>query len=676
MALSGSVSTSTYTTSGGRTYKVVLSWTATQDYAANTSKISWTAKVSASAGYIIISELRITIAGKQAFYRDSTHHTEGYNNTLLASGSMVLSHNDDGSKKFSAKVEAGIYQYAINKSGESEFTLNSIPRASAIGATSAEIESNSTIVVTKKTKSYTHSIKYSFGSLSGYITASGGISSKEEKISETSISFKVPASFYGQIPNAKTGKCKLTCTTYSGSTTIGSPTTAEFTVRTSQSLCAPSISGTVKDTNEATKYLTADENKLVKFFSNALCVASAEAKYGASIKKYIIAGIENKSGFVSVPNIETSSVTFVVEDSRGYRASQKVTLDLIQYTKLTANVSAKRKSPTSGEATLSIKGNYFDGSFGAEQNSLSAEYQIAKSGEQYGETVSLVPTIVNGGYSVSAPLTDLDYQNNYNVKVIVSDKLVTTEQTFVISKGIPIADWGERDFKFNVPVSGKAYGLSTLPYIPGGDDFNDYLTPGCYAVRDLETAKTVDNMPTQSAGRLFVSISDGSEESINGLWVYLEQRFVPNQYGSVYADKPAYVRYISREGNETWNYRPWINEALKAYPVGSIHLRYDHLNPGDLFGGTWERLTGAFLLGAGSDDTIGATGGGTLGAQLGVTGTDFGGITDKGSGSYSARIVVTEYGNENTDVGFRNLDNMGINTMPPYIQISVWRRTA
>lgn len=581
MALSGSVSTSTYTTSGGRTYKVVLSWTATQDYAANTSKISWTAKVSASAGYIIVSELRITIAGKRAFYRDTTHHTEGYNNTLLASGSMVLTHNDDGSKKFSAKVEAGIYQYAINKTGQSEFTLNSIPRASTIGATNAEIESNSTIVVTKKTKSYTHSIKYSFGSLSGYITASGGISSTEKKISETSISFKVPTSFYGQIPNSQSGKCKLTCTTYSGSTVIGSPTTAEFTARTSKYLCAPSISGTVKDKNEATKSLTEDENKLVKFFSNALCVASAEAKNGASIKKYVIAGVENKSGLVAVPNIETSSVTFSVEDSRGYKTSKKVSLDLIQYTKLTANIGAKRNNPTGGEATLSIKGNYFNGSFGSVKNSLSVKYQIAKSGEPYGDTVSMDPEIGDNNYSASASLSGLDYQSNYDVKIIVSDKLITINQNFVISKGIPIADWGQGDFRFNVPVFDR----------------------------------------------------DGSEIGLRAIF-----------------------------------------NAI--FPVGSIVVRYDHLNPATLFGGTWQRITGKFLLGVGSSGIIGTTGGGTLGDQLGVTGTDFGGVMDKGSGSYSSRIVVTEYGNENQDPSYRNLENMGVDTLPPYIQISIWRRTA
>lgn len=47
-----------------------------------------------------------------------------------------------------------------------------------------------------------------------------------------------------------------------------------------------------------------------------------------------------------------------------------------------------------------------------------------------------------------------------------------------------------------------------------------------------------------------------------------------------------------------------------AYPVGSIYTSVNTTNPGTLFGGTWERLKGKFLLGA-DDSTYknGGTGG-------------------------------------------------------------------
>ena len=47
----------------------------------------------------------------------------------------------------------------------------------------------------------------------------------------------------------------------------------------------------------------------------------------------------------------------------------------------------------------------------------------------------------------------------------------------------------------------------------------------------------------------------------------------------------------------------------KVYPVGSIYMSVNNANPGTLFGGTWERIQGKFLLGASSGHTAGSTGG-------------------------------------------------------------------
>ena len=50
----------------------------------------------------------------------------------------------------------------------------------------------------------------------------------------------------------------------------------------------------------------------------------------------------------------------------------------------------------------------------------------------------------------------------------------------------------------------------------------------------------------------------------------------------------------------------WLNTI---YPVGSIYMSVNSTNPGSLFGGTWQQLQDRFLLGAGSDYSVGATGG-------------------------------------------------------------------
>ena len=125
-------------------------------------------------------------------------------------------------------------------SGNVSVTATSQILASDVGATDADIESTSTITIARYDSSYVHSLHYSFGSLSGYLTAAGGISSTEVKITGTSVAFAIPASFYAEIPNAASGTCTITCRTYASTTStdvLGEPTTCTFTVRASESLC-------------------------------------------------------------------------------------------------------------------------------------------------------------------------------------------------------------------------------------------------------------------------------------------------------------------------------------------------------------------------------------------------------------------------------------------------------
>ena len=46
-----------------------------------------------------------------------------------------------------------------------------------------------------------------------------------------------------------------------------------------------------------------------------------------------------------------------------------------------------------------------------------------------------------------------------------------------------------------------------------------------------------------------------------------------------------------------------------VYPVGSIYMSVNNVNPATLFGGTWEKIEGKFLLGASSGHSLGETGG-------------------------------------------------------------------
>ena len=468
MALSGSVATTAEQfTSGSRT--VILQWTATQNYATKETTLSWQAVGGGDYAYnAIVTELRITIDGDVEFYREavSGNRTECYAGTVLASGTKVLKHDSDGYRDVTMTIEAGIRQWAINHTGSATFELDKIPEASTIGATNADIESVSTIVVTQETTSYKHSIKYTFGSLSGYIKADGSVVASEVKISATSIPFKVPSNFYGQIPNAPSGKCTLECVTYMGDVRVGSRSTT-FVATANRTLCAPSLVASVVDISQLAIDLTGSNQRLIRYVSTARCVMTVEAKNSATIVSKKIAGAQVTDTTRDIPEVETGTFTFEVTDSRGFSTTTTIELPLVEYIKLTLNAQLKRTDATSGNAVLNIWGDFFNGSFGAVQNTHSVQYRVAQSGAAFGEYVTATVLYDQNTYSVTIPFSGLDYESAYSAQILAADRIEALEKIAPVGKGTPIFDYGERDFRFNVPLlfNEKSFG-ATYPENP------------------------------------------------------------------------------------------------------------------------------------------------------------------------------------------------------------------
>ena len=184
MALSGKVETATYTPSNSsNTWKVVLNWSATQDIIANKSTISWNIKVSttSSTGYVVVSEIRAKINGTEVYYRNHDNHTNGYNGTQIASGTITVDHNSNGTKSVAMSIEAGIYQWAINKSGSETFTLTQIDRAAPTVslATSSITASGVTVKATASTTCDRFDYSINGGSTwTNFSTTSGTTASK------------------------------------------------------------------------------------------------------------------------------------------------------------------------------------------------------------------------------------------------------------------------------------------------------------------------------------------------------------------------------------------------------------------------------------------------------------------------------------------------------------------
>lgn len=135
---------------------------------------------------------------------------------------------------------------------------------------------------------------------------------------------------------------------------------------------------------------------------------------------------------------------------------------------------------------------------------------------------------------------------------------------------------------------------------------------------------------------------------------------------------------------------------LMAHPIGSIYLSTAATSPADLFGGTWERIKGAFIWGIEDGEQAGITGGeathtlteaelpniwGNLYNFALQNSTDSVGVGGKfklNTGTmYSGYATEGSQSDTRSDsVNFSFGGGQPHNNMPPYYGAYVWRRTA
>lgn len=456
------------------TYYAILALTEqSQSNAANSTTLAYTLTLyngkTSFSGYTI--GYRVKIDGVQVAYHDNTGNqtSMGWNESkLLVSGTTTVVHNDDGNKTVSVEIEVWTDSnpyLPIYISGSGQVKLTQILRESTISATDANIGAVSMIAVNRKSAAYTHSIRYAFGGLSGYITADGGVSASEVKLSSTYIGWTLPESFYAQIPNAKSGKCTLTCKTYSGSTQIGSAKTCTLTCVASESDCAPQVTASVAASDPITATLTGSSAKLIRYCSDALCTIAATARNSATLRQKRIAGQVIDGTSRTIPAIEADAVTFDATDSRGYTAAVTVAVDLVPYVKLTCRASSARETPTGDKVMLYISGSYYNGSFGAASNALTLKYKV----DGASAWTEVTPTITDNTYSAQVELTGISYNETHALSVVATDKLSTVQVSDTIKRGVPVFDWGEEDFEFHVPVSFQGKTLSEILSLDGDE---------------------------------------------------------------------------------------------------------------------------------------------------------------------------------------------------------------
>lgn len=446
--------------SGVSSLYLIVTYTVGQyDVVANTTPVSMSlslhhAGLSVGAG---TDDCALTIGSETYKWTGPDIYSSGAGTVSLGSHKFTVPHNADGT--WSGKIGAS-YRLNINYggtyigtiSGDQTITLPTIPRASTVSATDANIGSVSSIYINAKSSAFSHGLLVTFGSLSFYLDGNGNPSSSYVTFMQRTVPFRLPDSFYAQIPNSATGKVTLTLWTHTDKDHYFDPETTTFTATAAVALCAPTVSATCQDANEKTLALTGNADALVRYASTASGSLSVAARNSASIKRITVAGREvplNATSY-SITNVETNKVTITATDSRGYSTSQTIEKTLVPYVQLTCNIlRANRPVPSSNEAQIEVSGQYFAGNFGAADNTLTLKYQNPS-----GDWVAVTPTIdtAKNTYTASITVPDLDYRQAFSVPVQAEDKLFTATNTAQIMAGVPSFYWTKEFFQLNVPL--------------------------------------------------------------------------------------------------------------------------------------------------------------------------------------------------------------------------------
>lgn len=422
MALSGSVTT---TSSSSRS--VTLNWTATQSVANNTSTISWELVGSGSySGRVVVSELKVTIDGSQVYSRDSSNHTNCYNGTKLASGTKTISHSSDGTKSVVIKVEAGIYQWAINCSGSKTFTLDTIARASSItSASNVTLGNACSVKWTPASKSFKYKVKFSLGSWN-YTT---GYLSPNTTSAYTYNSYTIPLDVAEQLPKATTGTMTAYLYTYNGTTQIGSTASKTFTVTVPSSV-VPTL-GTVTATIVNDNSVIKGWNVAVAGYTKVKVAATASGAYSSTISSFTISGgystTQNGTSLSYTGAIITSSgsksFTVVAKDSRSRSSSSKTSSAITFYAYSKPTISSFTAARSNSDATkIVVKGNWSFADVNG-KNAVTATLQYKRSTASNWTTYGTIAKNTNVTLT-----TTFNEASSYNFRLIVTDSLSQSAQ--------------------------------------------------------------------------------------------------------------------------------------------------------------------------------------------------------------------------------------------------------
>lgn len=440
-------------------YQLKIAWSVgSQSVANNTSSVTVKVQlVSTGSSYTINSSATksgsVTINGTKYTF-SFTAALSGNQTKTLYTKTVTVAHKADGTKTCSFSTTCGINvtlggTYYGNVTASGTGTFDTIARASSIASVTSSVSVNGTnsvtVEISRKSSSFTHTVVFSFGSYSKTTTGVG-----------TSTSYAIPTSWLNAIPNATSGTAKVTVTTYSGSTKIGSAVSKNFTLTVPSSV-VPTISGVTMA--EAVSGLAAKFGAYVQNKSKIAVKITAAGAYSSTIKAYkttiqganftaasFTSGILTKSG--------TSTATITVTDSRGRTASTTRSITVIAYA--APKITAFQGFRCLADGTENYEGTYLNAkvSFSISpvgsknDKTYTVEYRL-KNTETWTVLTSGSVYALNTNVISASGMMGID--SSYDVRLKVQDYFATVQSVIEIPTAFTLLD-------FNASGRGLAFG--------------------------------------------------------------------------------------------------------------------------------------------------------------------------------------------------------------------------
>lgn len=350
----------------------------------------------------------------------------------LLSGGFWAYHDNNGDYSVGVSATLDFYFSAANAYLAEVITLPNIPRSSKPswkdGKNHVKLDGTDTLtlLLDKKVNKYRHSLSWVVGDSGSKLLNNNGI--------DTEYVFKPTEEMIKYATDTQSVYGYLSIGTYSDGTqnaTLIGTTTIGFYIDLSAEKYAPVInSATVKETGN----VNVPADKVFRYLSKKKLSMRADVRGYATVKN--VYALHNKQQFpltladgvysVDLEGMNNGDIEFVIEDSRGFKTTQKWQGTYVSYFFPTiTEFTAERDNPTVNDGYANAKGTFYNG----ENNALTITVN-----DESGHSVNSTGTLSGNEFTVKQRINGYSYDKNYNLKLKVTDSYgQTTEKSYVLT---------------------------------------------------------------------------------------------------------------------------------------------------------------------------------------------------------------------------------------------------